>query len=320
MSSSSRHNNIVSKLILAGMCVTGFGLLAGYLGSSVLELDILSHFRLHFIGFFIVLALANVAPARLDLIIILVGAISVPVGIAMQSKFVPSLSITAVQKPAVTGKIVSIVSYNTWLRNKDWRTIVKHLRKLDADFVVLLEFGASKKPLFQELKKKYPYQKHCSGQRGCHVALLSKHRWVKSGLTSVSRRMAPTVWAQFGPELNGLTVIGTHVIRPPYMSTQMRQLETLARKVRGYSGPVIAAGDFNATPWSHMLSKFIAASKLHTLIGSRPTWPVANANLPQIPIDHIFVSKGLTSLKTTVGPRLGSDHLPIYSKIQLSGS
>lgn len=294
------------------------GLLGGFLGRYWLGFDIFSHFRLHFLGGFLVCALAYILPRSIRVAFLVLGGFAVPVVIGLQAVLLERTS--GLPAPAVQSsgsKSVSIVSFNTWLKNKDWRTIANYLRRMDADFVVMVEFGASKKPLFSHLKALYPYQRHCSGQRACQVAILSKHKWIKTGLKSASYQSPPQVWAKFGADLGGLTLVGTHLIRPPRMNTQLNQLKALAQIRQKHSGPLIIAGDFNATPWSVMFQEFSRLSGLTSVISTIPTWPVNLVELPQIPIDHIFISPDIKQQTANAGPSLGSDHLPVYARVTI---
>ncbi|NMF90721.1 endonuclease/exonuclease/phosphatase family protein [Aromatoleum petrolei] len=72
--------------------------------------------------------------------------------------------------------------------------------------------------------------------------------------------------------------------------------------------PAIIAGDLNATPWSTAMHPF-AAHGLRRATGLEPTWP---ALLPAIPIDQVVVSPHWRVVDRGVGPRMGSDHRPVY--------
>jgi hypothetical protein len=46
---------------------------------------------------------------------------------------------------------------------------------------------------------------------------------------------------------------------------------------------------------------------------SWPAWPIA---LPQVALDHIFVSPELTVSAAGTGPAVGSDHLPVWAQLE----
>jgi endonuclease/exonuclease/phosphatase (EEP) superfamily protein YafD len=81
--------------------------------------------------------------------------------------------------------------------------------------------------------------------------------------------------------------------------------------VRRVDGPLVVAGDFNATPWSLHLATFERLTGLTRLTGL-PSWPARGLGLPQVAIDHIFVSSGMRPLgSATTLDASGSDHLPV---------
>ena len=216
-----------------------------------------------------------------------------------------------------TGRVLTIVTFNTWLRQYEWRDIERYVRETKPDFVVLVEAGRAIKPLFAALRDLYPWQEECAAWRRCHMAVLSRHRWQSAKFERRGPHGPPVIRAKFGPQLGNLTLVGTHLSRPPHMRTQLRQIRALSKRLRAMSGPVVAAGDFNATPWSLMYKTFSRISGLRGFSGIAPSWPTYPFNLPQLPIDHVFVSKSLGVRLLEVGPPLGSDHRVIRTEIRL---
>ena len=75
-------------------------------------------------------------------------------------------------------------------------------------------------------------------------------------------------------------------------------------------------GDMNATPYSRVTATLAAQANL-TRLTNLPTWP-ATIGLPQIAIDHIFVSDGIRQLESqSIGNSAGSDHFPIFMKLAI---
>jgi endonuclease/exonuclease/phosphatase (EEP) superfamily protein YafD len=104
--------------------------------------------------------------------------------------------------------------------------------------------------------------------------------------------------------------VGVHTIRTPYVRAQFGQMRELANYLNAYSGALMVVGDFNATPYARVLSLFSERTNLRR-ITSIPTWP-GHVELPQLAIDHIFVSSGPRVLEEArIGKRAGSDHYPV---------
>ncbi len=289
----------------------GLGLLAPYLASNWIEFDVFSHFRLHFIAL-AVIAFVAMFFRRTWLLVLFAGLCATPLLVSALPSFGAKPDVTV---ETVDGEVpLKVLTYNTWFQNDDWPALETYLRKEDADIVVMMEFGPSKRPLLAKLKALYPYQQDCISIGYCYLVLLSKKPFASAG-HKTKWQGPPIIWAKFGDALSGLTVIGTHLSRPPFAATQLRQVNELAQEALKLGDPVIVAGDFNATQWSFMLDAFQTVSGLGRLT-SEPTWPTFFFGLPQLGIDHIFISNGLRKLADPRrGDNVGSDHLPMSVRL-----
>jgi endonuclease/exonuclease/phosphatase (EEP) superfamily protein YafD len=84
-------------------------------------------------------------------------------------------------------------------------------------------------------------------------------------------------------------------------------------------GKVVVLGDFNATPFSRILAMIVHKSDLRR-ITSLPSWPTY-AELPQLAIDHIFLSRDVRVLQQPrIGRPSGSDHYPLTAVIGVETS
>ena len=122
------------------------GLAAPLFAGRWIELDLLSHLRLHFIGVAVFAFVAALCSRAWPLVLV-VGLCSVPVIVSIQ----PSLSLASreIEQP-VDGEVpVKVLAYNTWFSNEDWPGLEAYLRMEDADVIVMMEFGGSKRPLLR---------------------------------------------------------------------------------------------------------------------------------------------------------------------------
>ncbi|MGI9413994.1 MAG: endonuclease/exonuclease/phosphatase family protein [Hyphomicrobiales bacterium] len=287
------------------------GLAAPYLAGRWIEFDVLSHLRLHFIGLAATAVMALIA-RRVWLPVLCAGLLATPVVIGLSPMFAAR---TDEVLPVHAGEMpLKILTYNTWFRNQDWQALESYIRKEDADVVILLEFGASKRPLLDRLKSEYPHRADCIAIKHCRLVLLSKKPFRSAG-HKTKWSGPPIIWARYGQDLGGLTVIGAHLPRPPAVTPQFLQVRELAKETLKVGDPVIVAGDFNATEWSFTLAAFQEFSGLWRLT-SEPTWPTHFFGLAQFGIDHIFISNGLRPLAYPKrGEDVGSDHLPMSARI-----
>lgn len=308
-------NLLALAVILAGLS----GVVLGMLGGRRLAFDILAHFRLHFLALGGVGAVVWLWPWRGRLLALMLGLAAIPVVIGLQPMLHRITGEETQARAQSTPRTLSIMSYNSWAANRDIRPLEAHIRATRPDIVILLEFGASKRAMLARLKRLYPHQTGCVGVKSCHIALLSKQPWARAGAKAAGPANPPYVWARFGRRHGGVTIIGTHLTRPPFMRAQLAQVRGLARFIKTRNSPLIVAGDFNATPWSVMYRSFTRLTGLEPASAGVPSWPVFSAALAQLAIDHVFVSRGITRRSHGVGPRLGSDHLPVHVTVTLPG-
>ncbi len=222
------------------------------------------------------------------------------------------------EKPLAPGeRALKVMSFNTWLRNRDWRAVADEVRRQNPDVAVMVEFGTEKAPLLDDLAAAYPYRAHCLNVVYCHLAIISKYPFTRSEART-RWRGPPYVRVQFGPELGGLTLFGVHTIRPPYFRSQFKQIQAMAKVLARTKGPRMVAGDFNATPASEMLRTFAETSGLKRLT-FLPSWPARFGPFPQIAIDHMFVSSGVRALvRPIIGDNAGSDHYPVIDTVAVA--
>ena len=209
---------------------------------------------------------------------------------------------------------LSVLALNTWDHHPDPSRLAGYLASAAADVVILSEFGADKRLLLGALKSAYPHQSRCGDTGKCSLALLSRLPLEASGIGSIAAEGPDFVWARLE---GSLTIIGTHLHRPsrnPWRHE--RQMLALAEFLRRIDGPLVLAGDLNTSPWSGSFRRLRSTTGLTPagiLIPTWPAWPVA---VPQVALDHVLVSPDLAVTAAGTGPAVGSDHLPVWARIE----
>jgi endonuclease/exonuclease/phosphatase (EEP) superfamily protein YafD len=289
--------------------IIGFaGLFCARLGHIWIGFDIFAQFWMQF--FFIVLAccLGLVSPKYKTLVAIILLALMVA-GYSAWPQYISSGAAPALKPLQANEKILKVASFNSYAGNKTPAAIAREILRLDPDVMVLVEFENSNAASLDALRQKYPYQETCWQLNDCDFAILSK-----TPITDVSAKVG---WAgpsfmsvKMGVEFGNVTIIGLHMIRFPHQRTQLNQTLAFIKFMESVPGRVVLMGDFNATPFSRItqtVSDGLAFERLTYL----PTWS-ATYGLPQLAIDHIFVSPGIRALDhERIGEYAGSDHFPI---------
>lgn len=299
------------------------GLSISWLGRFHPVADIASHATWHLYGALTGATMGVLAclAGRTALALLLVGACAVAtLAIPPWSASRETWSMEQLIAQPAEGHI-RIVSLNAWHSNRDPDALETFLRSVAADIVVLAEFGPARSALASRLADRFPHQAGCNDNVWCAMHLLSRHPIFSARTTSRHNRTGPpSVEVGFGPALANLSVIGVHLMRPiDSRWGSFKEVTQLAGRVRALrdrrDGPIIVAGDFNLTPWSWNWRKFRAESGLRSDGPWPASWPSAPLKLPQLAIDHVFISQDMTIARIGVGPDVGSDHLPIIADI-----
>jgi endonuclease/exonuclease/phosphatase (EEP) superfamily protein YafD len=287
------------------------GLVGSRLGHLWIAFDVFSQFTLQFaVVTFAFLAGLFMPRAKLLVAFLIVAAGLLAIGVWPH---------VAARTPHLASDVkageraVTVASFNTWYDNQKVEEVQAEIERLDADIITLIEFGPNKRVLLKKLANRYPYHAECFAVDYCHMVILAKFPIVKSE-ARVGWDGPPVIQANFGGELGNLTVIGVHTIRFPHSRAQFRQVQALAKFIEVIPSRKLVMGDFNATPFSR-ITQTIAAQTGLVRLTMLPTWP-SRLQLPQVAIDHIFVSPGIRVIEDErIGNPAGSDHYPITMKL-----
>lgn len=233
-------------------------------------------------------------------------------------------------KAAPNSTLVRLLQMNVNSRNRQFEKMAALIQRTNADIVAIEEATPA---LAQSLTASLPQYKYRQ----------SIPRWDNFGLLLLSTEPltnantfgfhdgpldnpleTPTAYAEV--EIRGarLTLIHTHLLNA-YTANSFRmkneQIKLISKISRRLKGNIILVGDLNTTSWSYMFSDLVSGTGLRdarTGFGIQPTWSTFLLPPLRIPIDHVLVSPGVTVLKRTVGPDIGSDHLPVCTEVSLS--
>jgi vancomycin resistance protein VanJ len=242
---------------------------------------------------------------------------------------------------------MKIVTFNMWGGNPHQARVTEWLCKIDADIVLLQEVPASyAQSGFIELHAVYPYQfREETPEQWWSNAVLSKHPILSAKLVDAREGYFATRQRfELHAGDKDLAVYNIHLTYPmrdePRISTELFWLRTAARydasmrnveitamldELAGETLPCIAAGDFNMSAQSRMYSR-IACVMLDSFrekgSGIGGTWPISTvAGFPRIippllRLDYVWHSPHFRAVGAEVGPKLGSDHLPVFVTLE----
>ncbi|MCA9800890.1 MAG: endonuclease/exonuclease/phosphatase family protein [Cyanobacteria bacterium HKST-UBA02] len=218
---------------------------------------------------------------------------------------------------------LKVLQYNINSHNRSFPGLAAFIKETDADIVCLEEVRPeTDEYLRANIPGSYTTRISVPRKDNFGIAVYSKLPFDKLEAVSLCKAEIPSITGSF--EIAGKSghLICTHTL-PPINTTvfdfRNEQLSRLAELVNTYDGPVVLAGDLNASPYSFYFQQLLSSTGLQDTErgrGLRPTWP---AGLPvfDIPIDHILVKGGLVTLSRDVFDGSGSDHRAVLGTFKL---
>jgi endonuclease/exonuclease/phosphatase (EEP) superfamily protein YafD len=275
-------------------------------------------------GLLVVAVVATVAAAlRRRGSVLAVGLLAVTaVGAAMVlPRAVPAIDVPEPDAPA--GRTLTVLAFNTFEGAADVDAVAEQIRLSRPDLVALIEAGGRYRDRLAPLIAGYRFES--SQDDGADVQGVTAI--VRADLGDVAVRVDrgtpfPSVEVS-GGGLGAVRFVAFHAVAPtPGAVPQWREdLATLARWCADRrSGPVIVAGDFNAT-LDHVVFRDAitgcADAGERTGQGLVGTWPTRFPRWLGPQIDHVLVTGGLTAETFSVHDVPGSDHRAVLTRLRL---
>jgi endonuclease/exonuclease/phosphatase (EEP) superfamily protein YafD len=240
-------------------------------------------------------------------------------GVVMSAWLVVPEFVAAWTQPRVEpkGPIFKVVQFNVWHGNIDPAGTLAWILREDPDVVIIQEDAGQAIPLVAKLALAYPNGPDCLYPRPCDAAIYSRHPVTDTG----KWKRRPLIWAMVHWQGREVPIVSTHhawAWPAGEQQWQSRRAVALAATLpRRY---MILAGDMNATPWSYSLRKQDDGLGLERRTRAMFSWPAmtlgpVNLKTPLFPIDHVYAGDGWETVSVRRGPRLGSDHFPIFVEL-----
>ncbi|MGO4235565.1 endonuclease/exonuclease/phosphatase family protein [Pseudarthrobacter sp. YAF2] len=127
-----------------------------------------------------------------------------------------------------------------------------------------------------------------------------------------------------------LRIVAVHTLAPVGDALQQWRSDLAAvGRVDNGAGPLLLAGDFNATYDHHEFRSLLAGTggsrtlvDVAASLGSRlvPTWPMRGYRLPGITLDHLVTSPDIRGSNYSVQRVPGTDHAAVVATLHIKGS
>lgn len=222
-----------------------------------------------------------------------------------------------------SGRSLKVFQANVLNTNSDVSALARQIINEQPDLVVLLEFHPQHLTMMNGLGRAYPYRFAPENQQYFGLGLWSKYPLNKTHLRFLGQAELPTLETTLEIETQELRLLVTHLdspVRVPALRRN-RQLRALGKHLQELRQPLLVMGDLNVSMWSPHYKDFERISGQRNGrkgFGILPTWPTFLPPLAQIPIDHCLISPDLQMQEMRTGKAVGSDHLPLIFRLQLS--
>jgi len=305
----------LSMMLVVAVVGVTVATLAGFFGEASAWLDYAAHFRPH-LGAAAMLGI----PAALLLAKGWRRAVLVVPLAAAAFGNIDAMLAEAQYRAAVAEDYVpvplKIAAVNVYFFNREPHRVEQWLRQEQPDVVVLTEIERSWGAMFDRLADLYPYQ---ATRRTAFVTMIARQPWISLAVAAGPRPGQGILVARFDVAGRPFTVIGAHPaspIHPLIVASRNAELDIIAQLAAAAPGPVVAMGDFNATPWSAPMRRLVRTSPLRYADLAATTWPTFLPHWLGIKIDHIMLGKGCGVAGYGVGPDVGSDHRPVVATVR----
>lgn len=217
--------------------------------------------------------------------------------------------------------LLRLVSANLLYQNLDFERLLQGLAALEADVLVLCEVTPEARQYFRRLEATYPHALDTCAPESLYGILVLSRFPLSLRSTGVGEDPTPRhLAADLSIGADTVSLVAIHPTNPLRFSRAHRipaEFDAVAQLCGAARGDLIVIGDCNAAGWSSYLQVLEKAASLSNDGKVRPSWPIWLPPLVRLPLDHVWVRGRVALLKAALGPRLGSDHLPLIAEIGL---
>ena len=215
--------------------------------------------------------------------------------------------------------LLRIVAANLLHENTDFERMVEGIGAIDADVIVLCETTTAARDRFRRVETRFPHALDtCAVDSLYGIVILSKFPLTRRsggiGEDPLPRHLA----ADLTIGGRGITLVAIHPTNPLRISRAHRipgEFESVAGLCRAALADLILVGDCNAAGWSRYLRDLERDASLNNDRRLRPSWPVWLPSQVRLPLDHVWVRGRVALLNAELGPKFGSDHLPLIAEL-----
>lgn len=214
---------------------------------------------------------------------------------------------------------VKILSSNVYYLNHRTRQVQDLVSAESPDVVGLIEVTAAWMSRLRTLHAAYPYRFEAPDEEYVGLALYSRFPLENARILALpGEPSTPAIAATLKAPGGDVEIVLVHPTSPAdaeYINRRNAEILAIAEYVASTRGPVVVAGDFNATMWNTGYRPLVEVANLHNARQGRgvaPSWP--SLGKIGVPIDHVLGTREVRFRNFRVLGDVGSDHYPISAE------
>jgi len=314
------YSIILHLLAWPVIVITGLG----FAGAMDWRLDLMSHFRLQYAGYLLLIFVLAWLAKRWVLGIVLTGALVTNLWLVLPAW------LGSDDMPVKDHQTLTVMQANVLTSNTRVAEVMSLIENSGADVVVLQEVD---RRWMQAIEKLESYQVVIAQPRRDNFGMaILRARDASWGMQGQQIWLGPDKLPAFtlrlthrNPEVGSWRLLAAHPL-PPVSKDNTESRDESLKEITAWvkaqiDDPILVVGDLNATPWSYPFRKMVRETGLvdsRIGHGNQPTWPNAGGLgvAAMIPIDHVLHSDDLVTVERRTIARNGSDHRFVLAQIK----
>lgn len=283
--------------------------------------ELLNHFQFQYFMASVMGLMILAALRRWRMVIVACVALVVS-GSAVAPMWFSPQGIKAVNSttPAIS---IRILHANVLTSNKQHSLLLDLIAKEQPDLVMLQEINNDWLEALESLASDYPFSCISTREDNFGLAVYSRLPLLDAAVRQFGSAPVPSMVFQIQIDDTLVDVIASHPMPPSSAAAQSsrdEQLMQIASFAERRVDPLIIVGDLNTTMWTasyRNLCQKLGLTNTRKGFGIRPSWPAHLPAIMRIPIDHCLISDEFLAVDCRLGPKIGSDHLPLIVDLQM---
>ncbi|HEV8369094.1 MAG TPA: endonuclease/exonuclease/phosphatase family protein [Pyrinomonadaceae bacterium] len=217
-----------------------------------------------------------------------------------------------------------LLHVNVLKNNTNYAAVLQLVSTNNPDLVILQEVTDEWAEQTKLLRAAYPFWEIVSLPGGAGMAVFSRHAFADSQVLNLDSSTHVAILARLNINEKPISVLAMHPptpITPTKFKNRNLQFREAARLLNSIKGAKVLVGDLNTTMWSPYFTTLIRSSDLRDArlgFGLGTSWPMPLPPFLRLPIDHCLVSDDVQVDRLQIGPKIGSDHLPVIVDLSFS--